>query len=379
MAQIMKALVVLAFLCSPFTVGIPSAMAKADNPLKLGWNVQTKGVLNLAPLVVGKLVIVIPTGKAMTAYHTRTGKIAWTYGSGNVWNRGFSSDGERIYVCLKGGRLAALNAKTGQEVWKRDLGINCQRAQHIEGDTLYVPTTYVGTGLANVPLHAAKLFVLNRFDGSTKWVFKSKAYLLQTPTTYGDTIYVGGSYLDPTFTEEESGSTRIYALDKNTHKVKWIKESSDGVPKKLHATKDGLIYCGYNDFVFSLDAKTGNQNWVHDTANWIPSLVVENDVVYYGSATTIVHALNIKNGRDIWRFNIPGQAFDYLLIKPVLVGDKFYFLSQRGHIYALNKNDGKQLWTYFTDMDARVGLSVGDGRIFIGASNGNLRSYKILK
>jgi len=387
MTRLLKTLVALAVLYSPLALGVSSASARPPQPvhvpdaLEETWSVETKGAINIAPLMVGDLVIVVPTGKPMHAFNAKTGKVAWTYtAAGGVWNRGFSSDGERVYVCIKGGRIAALNVKDGREVWRRDLGINCQRPQHIDGDTLFVPTTYIGPGLAGIPLPSAKLFALNRFNGSTEWVFKSKNYLLQTPATYGDTIYVGGAYMDPTFQGGESGSTRMYALDRKTQKIKWSFTALDGVPKKLHATKDHLIYAGYDDFVFKVDAKTGKKVWTHNTGNWIPSLVVEGNRIYYGSATTIVFSIDINDGNPVWEYHIPGPAFNYLLIKPVLTKDRVYFLSQRGYTVALDKATGKEIWLYETGMGPRVGLSVSsDGYIYIGASNGDLRAYKIMK
>jgi len=380
MTRLLKTLVALAFLCSPLALGIPTASAKNGDALELAWSVKTNAVLTLAPVVVGDLVIVVPTDQPMTAFHAKTGEVAWTYTSGEgVWTRGFSSDGERVYACLKGGRIAALNPKDGREIWNSKLGINCLRPQHVDGDTVFVATTHVGAGLPNIPVHDAKLYALNKFDGSTEWVFTSENYLLQTPATYGDTVFVGGSYVDESYMGTESGSSRFYALDRKTQKIKWTFTSLDGVPKKMHATANELLYAGYEDWLFSVDKETGKKKWEHDTSNWIPSFVVEGDVVYYGSATTYVNALNIKDGKYKWRFNIPGQKFNYLLIKPVLVDNNFYFLSQRGQVYALDKRDGTQLWSYPTEMNARVGLSVSDGYIYIGASNGDLHAYKIMK
>ena len=361
-------------------LGWSTLSAANSGPLRLAWSVDAGGSINLAPLVVGNKVIVIPKGGPLMALDASSGKEKWRYAPPEgVWDRSFGSDGERVFVCLRGGELAALESTDGALLWKIDLGIDCQRSPHVSEGILYVSTTFVGQGLPGNTLSGAKLYSITPADGKINWAFRSDNYILQTAHQNAGTVYVGGSYIDPAIQVDEGGPARFYALDSQTGKQKWVYESEDGFPKALYATEDRMVFIGYQDFLSALDTKDGKLSWKKDTGNWVPSLAGLGDVVYYGSANTKVHAWDMLDGKARWEFNIPGGSFNYLLIKPVFAEDRFYFMSQRGTVFALNLESGEELWSHPTEMDARAGLSVGERAVYMGDSAGTVYAYTVLR
>ena len=356
------------------------AIDAGDDALKLAWTYESGTPINIAPLVAGDLVLSVPEGGPLIAFDAATGEVKWKYApKEGVWDRSFSSHGEQIFVCLKGRKLAALNRTDGTHQWTIDLGVNCQRRAHFSGDTMYVSTTFVGPELPADPLTGAKFFSINMADGKINWELTTDEFLLQTATTYGNTVYVAGNYIDPSFTDDEGGPAHYYAVDAATGKIKWTHTSLEGTPKALYATKDELVFVAYQDFVYGLDAATGAVNWKRDSENWVPSLVGRGDVVYFGSANTFAHAWSTKTGKPIWRYNIPGGKFDYLLIKPILDGDRLYFMSQRGFVYAMDRLTGKNIWRVPTGMNSRVGIGFGNGYIYMGDKYGRIYGFKIMK
>ena len=139
------------------------------------------------------------------------------------------------------------------------------------------------------------------------------------------------------------------------------------------------MFVAYQDFLYGLDIETGAVNWKRDSENWVPSLSGIGDVVYFGSATTYVHAWSTKDGKEFWRYNIPGVKFDYLLIKPIIDGDRLYFMSQRGFVYANDRHTGKNIWRVPTGMSSRMGIGHGNGHLYMGDKNGRIYGYKIMK
>lgn len=365
------------------SVGLmPSSAASAaeGDALKLAWTYETGKPVNIAPLVAGDRVLTVATDGPLIAFDAATGEVKWKYApKEGVWDRGFSAYGEQIFVCIGDGKLVALNRADGAQQWTADLGINCQRPAHFDDDAIFVSTTFVGPGLPADPLTGAKLFSINRADGKINWSYTTGDYLLQTATSYGDTVYVAGNYIDPNFTADDGGPARYYALDKATGQHKWTHVSVEGTPKALYATKDILTFVAYQDFVYGLDTATGEVVWKRDSENWTPSLTGYGDMVYFGSATTYVHAWSTKDGSELWRYNIPGRPFDYLLIKPIVDGDKLYFMSQRGFVYAVDRHKGEQIWSYPTGMNSRVGISFGEGHLYMGDKNGRIYGFKIMK
>lgn len=380
MARLSTTIKRMALVCAMGLMSTNAASAADGDALKLAWTYETGKPTNIAPVVAGDIVLTVPEGGPLIAFDAATGKINWQFApKEGVWDRGFSSIGEQVFVCVKGGKLAALNRADGTPQWTVDLGINCQRPAHFADDAIFVSTTFVGPDLPADPLTGATFFSINRADGHINWSFVSEDYLLQTATSFGDTVYVAGNYNNPNFTDEEGGPARYYAIDKTTGKVKWTHVSVEGTPKALYATADRLTFVAYQDFAYGLDASTGEVLWKRDTENWVPSLIGEGDVIYLGTANTFVHAWSTKDGEPIWRYNVPGGAFDYLLIKPVIDGDKLYFMSQRGFVYGLDKATGKQLWSHATGMNSRVGLSFGNGYLYMGDKYGRFYAFKIMK
>lgn len=361
-------------------LGWGSLSNAGNDALKLTWTAKTGKPINLAPVVIGQRVLVIPHDGPLLAFDKTSGAKKWTYDPPEqIWHRSLGTDGERAFVCHRNGDIVGLSAVDGEFLWKQSLGINCQRPPHISGGVLYVATTFVGAGLPGDILTGAKLFALNPKDGAIIWQFKSENYLLQTPYRHGDTVYVAGSYIDPKIVVDEGGPARFYALDSATGKPKWKTQTEDGFTKALYATDDVLVFVGYQDFLSGLDTKTGHLIWRRDTGNWVPSLAGRGDTVYYGSANTKVHAWNVNDGKSVWQFNIPGESFNYLLIKPVFTDKRTYFMSQRGDVFALNLKTGKELWSYATNMTVRNGVALGDNTLYMGDVEGKVYAYKIMR
>jgi len=345
--------------------------------LELAWSYQVDGPINASPLRVGDVVIVAPVGGPLIALDVETGEQRWQYEpAGKLWERSYVTDGDRVFVGIEGGKLIALEAETGDVQWERDLGIDVQIDPHVAGEVLYVPTTFVGPGLEANPQGQARIFALAAATGEEIWSATTDNYILQTPFLQNDILFVGGSYQDPTIEVDEGGPMRLYALSAEDGSRRWIYQSEDGFMKALYATDEVVAYSADQDFASGVDTQTGELLWRKDTGNWVPSLSGTGDTVYFGSATTVVHALDMNSGEPLWKYNIGGDSFNYLLGTPVRVGNSLYFLSQQGDIIALDATDGTLQWQLETGITgARDGLTVAGGWLFIGDGEGNVYAY----
>ena len=360
------------------TAGEPDGDVQLDGgKLELVWTNDTGAPINQPPLRVGDYVIVVPEKGAVLAIILDDGELAWEFDPPRrVWDRAFTSNGQIIFVGIEGGGLVALDAKTGDVRWEKDLGIEVQAPPMVSGGVIYVPTTFVGPGLEGDPSGRAKLYALDTRDGDILWEYESDGYILQTPFKYGGVIYSGGSYYDPTIDVDEGGPMKIYALDTLDGSPRWVYQAEDGFVKAIYASQEAVTYIGYQDFINGLDAQSGELRWRIDTGNWVPSLSGSGDMVNFGSANTVVYALDMDSGETMWEFNIPEGSFNYMLGAPVRVLDDLYFLSQRGDIHALNALDGSSLWSLSTGITARVGLSVSGPWLLIGDQDGRVYAYK---
>ena len=349
-----------------------------SEPVNPAWTYDTGGAINHPPRPVGDVVIAVPNQGPVTALDIATGELRWQFAPPErIWDRAYASDGRSFFIGLENGKLVALDARTGAIDWEKELGINAQTPLYVADGVLYVPTTFVGPGTPADPFGQAKLFALNPDDGQELWTFTSDNYILQTPARFGDTVYVGGSY-EKDVEVDEGGPMRLYALSAADGTEKWAYESLDGYPKQLYANETAVSYIAYQDFASGVDAQTGQHIWRKDTGNWVPSLSGAGDTVYFGSANTVVHALNVADGAVVWQFNIPEGTFNYVLGAPVPLNDILYFLTQQGDLFALDAADGRQQWHYATGIvAARTGPAIANNKLFIGDADGVIHAYAI--
>ena len=373
------AVLIIAFLAvlSGCAAPAPPAPRPLDGSrLKLAWTYASGGPINLPPVVAGGVVLVIPQDGPLLALDAKTGGLAWRFDPPQgLWDRALAAADGQVYVGLKGGLLAALDARSGALLWQSSLGVEVQAPPAASGGRVYVPSTFVGPGLAGDPTGQARLFALDAKTGESLWSFQAGAYILQTPFIDGNQLFTGGSYADPQLKVDEGGPMRLYALSVQDGSQRWSYQSTDGYVKAIYAAGGYVSYIAYTDYLSGLDAASGKLLWRQETGNWVPSLSGHQQTLYFGAANTVVQARAIQDGSVIWSYNIPGGSFNYLLGAPVRVTDDLYCLTQRGDLFALDAANGSLRWSQATGVTARVGLSVGPGAIYLGDADGVVYAY----
>lgn len=144
--------------------------------------------------------------------------------------------------------------------------------------------------------------------------------------------------------------------------VRW--EHLSGTVSGTPAVMNGRVFFGsWDGFVYALDAKTGAVKWSYDTesAGIVPpgvkgSVTLTADGrLLVGDAAAVVHCLDQKKGTLLWKTDVAASGVDDIWSSPVVANDRVYVtmashLDQpctRGHIAALDLNDGTLLWDTF--------------------------------
>ena len=116
-------------------------------------------------------------------------------------------------------------------------------------------------------------------------------------------------------------------------------------------------------------------NWSYRGDQWhfsAPALF--NRVAYFGSGDGMVTALNIGNGRPIWKSSCPELA----ITRPIVVDDLVIAGCEYGVVAAFDADSGQQRWTYHPRWpNERVTvLHASDGKVFCCRWNGKCFALK---
>ena len=204
----------------------------------------------------------------------------------------------------------------------------------------------------------ANVYAVDSGTGALLWTYNTGSKVQSYPTVFNNVLYVG------------SGQS-VYALDAKAGTLLWKYDTS--APIWTGATvADGRVYIGSNDgggyTIYALDAKTGALRWQRTPGNTGTPTVV-NGVVYFGSPTGDLYALNAVSGAVVWHASLGGG----LSSDAVVVVNNVVYVSA-GALFALNALTGAVLWTaqpQFGD-DFQSSPVVGAGAVYVGA---NTSSY----
>lgn len=143
---------------------------------------------------------------------------------------------------------------------------------------------------------------------------------------------------------------------------------------------------GNSRSVIALDLTTGTKIWEKILAgsSISKSVAVQGDLVYVGTYGGI-HALNKNTGEIVWEKagshltqsdQDSNKYFGNIIGAPLIVGDKVYFSTSKASAFALDKNTGFPLESYFFENVIRNNL--GTGEYYYMASPVVYKNYLIL-
>jgi len=331
-----------------------------------------------APIIHQDKVIFLSGDNDVVSISTNTGQITWrTIEESGIWEQSISTGIDQTYYGAKNKKICALQSTTGEKKWCTNLEKNMQKPPVEYGQRLYVVTAELGPGLHGDKTKGGSIYSIDKNSGKILWGIDTNNYAMQTPTIKDDVLYVAGSYHDPKIDVEEGGAVSITAININNLQTKWRYLSEDGFIKSLYLDGEFLAFIGYQDFVSVLNTGDGKLLWRKDTGNWVPKISGFEDVIYYGAANTNVHAWNIENGNELWRYNIGGESFNYALGAPIRINNKLIFLSQRGWLSILDATNGELLLQQKLDISSHIGLNANRDLGVIGDSEGVLHAYSM--
>lgn len=237
----------------------------------------------------------------------------------------------------------------------------------IESENRYIGGALVNGEMVYAPSSDNNLYAVD-FKGNQKWVFSTEDALWGTPVTDGETIYLPGM------------DHQLYAIDAKTGTEIWKTEPLGGsIAGTPTMGPDGQLFVGtFGNEMLGLDIETGKVlgNMRFPTNNWVwTGPTISEDKLYFGDLSGTLYALefNAESFREIWRFprSLEAETGLPLIVsitsKPVVVDNVVYFGSESGFLFAIDKNSGEYLWSRELSGPVHTDLIHMDDHIYVAA------------
>jgi outer membrane protein assembly factor BamB/tRNA A-37 threonylcarbamoyl transferase component Bud32 len=146
-----------------------------------------------------------------------------------------------------------------------------------------------------------------------------------------------------------SGMVLVSAYDNNLYAISqekggflWKFPAMDNVGGSAPFIYEDAVFIGSEDtHLYSIQLRTGRQNWRFASGGAIyTSPQVRFDHAFFGSDDGYVYAINVKSGRSAWK----ARAYSAVRSTPFVDDERIFFGTEGGYIYCLELASGKTLW-----------------------------------
>lgn len=149
----------------------------------------------------------------------------------------------------------------------------------------------------------------------------------------------------------------------------WTFKMESSIHSSPAIYKDYMYVVSTDGILKAIDMETGEEEWDLDLeAKTNSSPIVNSNRLYIGCEDGL-KAININNHDMIWEYDC-----DSVESTPFFYDDVVYFGSDDGHLYGLDKEDGKVVLNKKLDGELKSSPIVVEDSIYIGSTNGKLYS-----
>src|SRR4051812_25682636 len=134
----------------------------------------------------------------------------------------------------------------------------------------------------------------------------------------------------------------------DTLTLRWTYDAGDAIESSA-AIADGVVYVGsQTGELHAVNLADGTAKWKYKASPdgiGESSPAISGGLVYIGDLSGTVHAVDRATGKATWTFKTDGEVKS----SPVIAGDTLLVGSYDSHLYALASKTGKLLWKVRTD------------------------------
>lgn len=331
------------------------AATHLPDSLSVLWTFETNAeIKSSAAIVYGRVFIGSSDGNVY-ALDLHTGDKLWSFATDDVVESSPLWIDGVIFIGSSDGFLYALEAETGQLRWKYETG----------GDILGAPNwTHSPDGReiwVLVGSYDNRLHCVDAESGQAIWMYETDNYVNGSPALADGRVVFGGC--DAMIHAVALGDgTKVAEIDSGSY----IAGSA--------AFLDGQVYVGnYQNVFLRADVDRGEIAWKHtgSKAPIFSSPAVTGNKVIFGSRDDFVYALDRDDGQQLWAFKTLGEVDG----SPAVCGDRVIVGSGDGRLYMLDLANGKEVWSYEIGRPIVSSPAVAQGVVVIGCDNGTVYAF----
>jgi len=216
-------------------------------------------------------------------------------------------------------------------------------------------------------------------SGELSWEYETDGLINASPAVVDGVVYVG------------SNDSNMRALDARGGGELWSFEAGDRILSSPWVTDELVVFGSDDSNLYGVgrggeDAEGGGEAWRYSARGPIragakAATVDGRDIVAFGEAryrsetdmTKGITATDLR-GNEVWWFETRGE----LGAAPALAEGNAYAVRPDGFLYSVDAATAEQDWVHRPDGDLRAApsVSVRDGRVFYGDTEGNVRALR---
>jgi outer membrane protein assembly factor BamB len=151
--------------------------------------------------------------------------------------------------------------------------------------------------------------------------------------------------------------------------LKWVKDLGFETDSSPVIVND-VLYIGSTFGVFALDVKTGKEIWRFQTDSFVESVpAVSNGVLYFGADDRKFYAVDAKDGTLKWKNDTSLGGYT---ASAVVVDNIVYAIPKDGTFYAFEASSGKLIWLNLFGKIVESSPAIGEGIIAFGTDGGDI-------
>ena len=298
-------------------------------------------------------------------FDQKTGQNLWSKSLGGyvMWNHLISVVDGKVFAGSRGSILTCLREDTGEELWRFVANVSSSIASKSP------PSFSVAVG--KVFMTADGFYVLNAADGKLLWqylLYVSAPNFVGNWAVADDRVFAGG--FDP-----QSGDN-LYCFNLNDGKILWQSNNTvnggpwtTGISVNSPPIVDGgrVFLWNYNNgsSMLCLDEFSGQPVWSFEADGTVFQPVISDGLLLFGVGNGNFYAFT-EDGALRWYFEskheISNSAAPKVINNKVLVG------YEAGYVSALNLSDGKLVWRAPVSGNV-ASLETGNGALYVTSGN----------